>query len=343
MKPLITIVMPVYNVAPYVERALLSAIWQTYSNLEILVVDDCGPDNSMEIVEETLSKYDTRHCVRILRHDHNRGLSAARNTGLDNMRGEYVYFMDSDDEITPQSIETLVNLALKYPKAEMIQGSTHSIPDEVGDWRDINNKIDYPEYTDDHNWIERHFYALDNFIPVNAWNKLIKRSWIEETEEKLYFKEGIIHEDERWLFDVAERCHAIAFSREITYLHYQTEGSIMTSKAKSNYKSVGAMVQIVGDAIEYMKGTNCSYKLVYLIVLAIERYLIINPSTNEQEWIMPYRKQLWQLLIKTFCIGRGRLCWILLMTLCCPLWCGKGVRYIRREWLNSLYDYQIQF
>ena len=87
-KPLVTIVMPVYNVAPYIERALLSAIRQTYSNLEIILVDDCGKDDSIQIAGQIIAQYDTKHKVRIIHHDHNRGLSAARNTGLDNMKGK---------------------------------------------------------------------------------------------------------------------------------------------------------------------------------------------------------------------------------------------------------------
>ena len=78
MKPLVTIVMPIYNVARYVERALVSALNQTYTNLEIICVDDCGRDNSMEIVERVQKLYDKNSKMRIIHHDHNRANKACQ-------------------------------------------------------------------------------------------------------------------------------------------------------------------------------------------------------------------------------------------------------------------------
>ena len=338
--PLISIIVPMYNVEKYIERCIESVKAQTYAQWECICVDDCTPDKSVEILEHLIGK-DKRFFI--IHHDYNRGLSAARNTGTKAAKGEYVYYLDSDDELTPICIESLVHLAEKYPQAEIIQGSTRSIPEENGDWRDINNKIDYPEYTDNKDWIVRHFYALDNFIPVNAWNKLIRRDWIELAGDKLLFKEGIIHEDERWLFDVVECISAIAFSHEITYLHYQTEGSIMTSKAKSNYKSVSAMVIILNDALLYMKEPCRDYKLVYLATLAVNRYLIINPKTKERELIWPYRKCLWCILRKVLYRRQWYSVWTIVITLLCPLSLKKGVRFINRTNINHLVIYQEKF
>ena len=338
--PLVSIIVPMYNVEKYIERCIESVKAQTYAQWECICVDDCTPDKSVEILEH-LIEGDKR--FSILHHDKNRGLSAARNTGTKVAQGDYVYYLDSDDELTPICIESLVRLAEKYPKAEIIQGSTHSIPDEKDDWRDINNKTDYPEYTDDKDWIMRHFYALDNFIPVNAWNKLIKKEWIDAAGDKLLFVEGIIHEDERWLFDVVECISAIAFSRMITYLHYQTEGSIMTSKAKSNYKSVSSMIIILNDALQYMKEPSRDYKLVYLVALALSRYLIINPKTKEKELVCPYRRSLRRLLWEVLRFKLWYSAWTIIITFLCPLTLGKGVRYINRANIKYLEEYQNKF
>ena len=303
-------------------------------------MDDCTPDNSVAILKRMV-KDDAR--FTILRHEKNGGLSAARNTGTKAAKGEYVYYLDSDDEITPVCIEALVKLAEKYPKAEIIQGSTRSIPEEGVDWRDINTKHDYPEYTEDRDWIVRHFYALENFIPVNAWNKLVKRDWINQAGDNLYFCEGIIHEDERWLFDVVENVSAIAFSKEITYLHYQTEGSIMTNRTKSNYKSVWSMAHITNEGVEYMRGENRLYKQVYLTDLAVERYLTISPGTQVMECATPYRKALCKLLRKVLEKRQWYLAWTIGITILCPLALRKGVRYIKRVNLSQLPDYQKKY
>ena len=105
----ISIVIPVYNVAPYIKDCLHSVMVQSWQdNLECILVDDCGTDNSMQLVEERLQTYKGKIDFRIIRHQHNRGLSAARNTGIEAARGDYVFFLDSDDEITPDCIERLV-------------------------------------------------------------------------------------------------------------------------------------------------------------------------------------------------------------------------------------------
>jgi len=338
--PLVSIIVPIYNVEKYIERCIESVKAQTYAEWECICVDDCTPDKSVEEVEK-ITHGDKR--FSILHHDKNRGLSAARNTGTRAAKGEYVYYLDSDDELTPICIESLVNLAVKYPKAEIIQGSTRSIPEENGDWRDINNKIDYPEYTEDKDWIIRHFYALRNFVPINAWNKLVKKEWIDAAGDKLLFVDGIIHEDDRWSFEVTKRITAIAFSRTIGYLHYRTEGSIMANKTKSHYKSLFAEIRIIDDSYSYMNNEWQKYMLIYMGADAIETYLMINLRSEDRQLYYPYRKRLWKMLFKSMQLGLGYLAWTLLITLLCPLSFTKGVRYIRRVNLQRLIAYQEQY
>jgi glycosyltransferase involved in cell wall biosynthesis len=91
--------MPIYNVEQYIERALLSALNQTYQNLEILIVDDLGHDNSMDIVYQLKSTHPRGNCIRIITHKKNLGLGGTRNTAIESAQGKYLYFMDSDDAI----------------------------------------------------------------------------------------------------------------------------------------------------------------------------------------------------------------------------------------------------
>lgn len=106
----ISIIIPIYNVAPYVEKCINSVISQTYQGeMECILVDDCGTDNSIDLCERMLSSYKGRIHFRIVHREKNGGLSAARNTGLDIAVGTYIYFIDSDDWIDPRTIEVLVD------------------------------------------------------------------------------------------------------------------------------------------------------------------------------------------------------------------------------------------
>lgn len=105
MEPLVSVIIPVYNVRPYLREALDSVINQTYQNLEIIIVDDGSRDGSETICDEY--KADSR--VKVI-HQRNRGLSSARNTGMDNVTGEIIAFLDPDDVIHPDMINTLVTI-----------------------------------------------------------------------------------------------------------------------------------------------------------------------------------------------------------------------------------------
>ena len=109
MKPLVSIIVPIYKVEPYLRRCLDSIVNQTYTNLEIILVDDGSPDGCPQICDEYAAK-DNR---RVVIHKENGGLSDARNAGLDSCKGEYVSFVDSDDWVDEKYIEILLNLATK--------------------------------------------------------------------------------------------------------------------------------------------------------------------------------------------------------------------------------------
>ena len=88
----VSIIIPVYNVAEYIEKCLYSVIQQKTYNIECILVDDCGTDNSIEIAEKIINQYNGPISFKLLHHNHNRGLSAARNTGINIATGDYVFF-----------------------------------------------------------------------------------------------------------------------------------------------------------------------------------------------------------------------------------------------------------
>ncbi len=221
----VSIIVPVYNVASYIERCMQSIMWQTFSNIECILIDDCGSDNSMDIANNLVQHYKGPIIFKILHHDHNRGLSAARNTGINAATGDYLFFLDSDDEITPNAISLFVKEAQSHPELEMVIGNVTSEP--YNEYYDL--KVPYFPYNiiNDNNAIRRLFLTPKRIIPVMAWNKLVRYDFVKNND--LFFKEGVLHEDEHWMFFAVKYLKNIAFIKDRTYIHYETPGSIMTS------------------------------------------------------------------------------------------------------------------
>ena len=174
----VTIIIPVYNVAPYIIRCLQSVVAQTYYDIECILIDDCGTDNSIQLTEQYINRYNGAIHFTIVRHQQNIGLSAARNTGLKNATGEYIYFMDSDDAITPDCIEILTDLAKKYPDADYIQGNIITGTEELNEG---NIDSDVPEFCDNKRQLENIILCKTH---RTAWNRLIKRTFL--TKNSLY-------------------------------------------------------------------------------------------------------------------------------------------------------------
>lgn len=116
--PLISVIVPIYKVEPYLRQCLDSIVNQTYTNLEIILVDDGSPDGCPAICDEYAAKEDRI----IVIHKENGGLSDARNAGLDICRGEYIYFVDSDDYIGSEAIQTLFDHLKDHPNAVIAIG-----------------------------------------------------------------------------------------------------------------------------------------------------------------------------------------------------------------------------
>lgn len=223
----VSIIIPIYNVSDYVEACLTSVMNQTYQGeLECFLVDDCSPDNSMQKCKTLIDNYEGPITFHIISHEKNKGLSAARNTGTALSRGTYVYYLDSDDEITPNCIELLMQKVTQIPDVEMVLGFTKSIPDKAH--YHFESFRDTP-YIDSNKIIRKLFYPYHK-IPMNACNKLISKAFL--TNNNIVFMDRLIHEDELWSYFVMQHLSSIAFVFEPTYIRYYRKGSIMTTLTK---------------------------------------------------------------------------------------------------------------
>lgn len=250
-KKVISIIIPLYQVSDYIERCIRSVMSQTTTDIECIIVDDATEDDSIVKCERLIKEYNDnvnldhnldhnldgkgRIRFKILHHKMNRGLSAARNTGTKAATGEYIFYLDSDDEMTPDCMEKMMLMAEKYPEAEMVIGGYQAI--ENGRVRSFL-KGDASDYVVSNEKIVSLYYT--KCIPIFVWNKLMKRSFIEA--HKLCFKEGIVYEDDLWMFHVVKYLSAVAFLNEVTYHYYIRPGSITTShdefRKGDSYKSI---------------------------------------------------------------------------------------------------------
>lgn len=232
---LISIIIPIYNVSSYIERCLQSVMRQTYGEIECLIVDDASPDDSVEKCERLIEAYKGPARFSILHHEHNRGLSAARNTGTDAATGDYVFYLDSDDALTDDCIETLVVPVLRDASIEMVVGNYERLPDGYPLPATMMSRTDLPEAEFcGREAVRSYFFERKGFY-VTAWNKLIKRQFLQE--HQLRFMEGVLYEDNPWTHLVMKYLIHLYIVPTVTYLHYRRPGSITTgtSKEESGY------------------------------------------------------------------------------------------------------------
>lgn len=161
----VSVVVPVYGVERFVERCVESLMQQTLRDVEFIFVDDCTPDKSMEIVHGVIARYPGKE-VKFLRHDRNRGLPAARNTGMSVAKGEYIYHCDSDDFLEPELLEKLYHKAIECD-ADMVWC----------DWYLSFGKNErYMSQPDASTGREALRNALTGIMKYNVWNKITRRS-----------------------------------------------------------------------------------------------------------------------------------------------------------------------
>lgn len=263
----VSIIVPVYNVEAWIEECLRSVAAQTISeSIECIIVDDCGTDNSMDLAEKFMADYSGAIDFRILRHESNKGLSAARNSGIRAARGRYLYFLDSDDALPPHSIEALLEIASEYPSAQIVTGNFQTIP--YSPWQEsmsLRGK-NLPLFSVDRNWI--HSVFLSNFL-VMAWNKLISRKFL--IENGLFFREGILHEDNHWQAMAYHCVSAVAYTERVTYYYRVRQGSI-TQNPESNKNRYKALLTIYQEMAGMRVKWDRPWALWFLDALNFARF-----------------------------------------------------------------------
>lgn len=210
-------VVPIFKVEKYLEDCLESLIHQTYENLEIILVDDKSPDRCGAICDE-YAKRDER--IKVVHRDKNGGASAARNSGIDVAKGEYLFLMDGDDWIVEDAIEYLMENMLAY-HADCCVGGCVSVLEKK------DGSFVYQERTHMPDHCESAQKAMKMVLLQQSasWNRLFRMQIFEE----LRFPEGRINEDEPVMLKVYADMERILFLDKNTYFYRKRKNSVTTS------------------------------------------------------------------------------------------------------------------
>jgi glycosyltransferase involved in cell wall biosynthesis len=199
------------------------------AKMECIIVDDCGTDHSMDIVNETITPYQGSIQFRIVHHDKNRGLSAARNTGVNKAQGDYVLFIDSDDYLMPDAIQYMLENLSQHPKADLVMGNVKNC--KGGEL--LIHHLQKPW----HIHTPRIFFnrMLHHQIYLYAWNKLIRRSVL--VDNNIQFIEGILYEDFSWTYQLFSHLSTILLLPQVTYVYENNPSSIVNTTFSSEKAS----------------------------------------------------------------------------------------------------------
>ena len=263
----VSIVVPVYNVEKYLKESLDSAVNQSLKDIEIIAVNDGSTDNSSEILKVYEEKYSNFKVI----NQENKGLSGARNTGIVECKGEYIYFLDSDDYIDLNSMEYCYKEA-KKDNLDILTFDAETFLDEQSNIAEINKEGFYRE-----NLIEsktmsgEEFYIYSNrkgAYRAPVWLNFYKREFIEKNN--LIFYEGIVHEDEIHTSKSFILAKKIKYIPKRFFFRRVRENSIMTrrideSRIKGNYI-------IAKETYKLFKDEVLSEKTKTILIIWIRKY-----------------------------------------------------------------------
>lgn len=239
--PLVSVIVPVYNVEKYLKKCLDSILKQTYSNIEVILVDDGSTDGSGRICDECVKK-DKR--FRVV-HQKNGGVAVARNTGLSKAKGEYIAFIDSDDWVKKEYIERLMQEA-QEKNADVVQCEQITVSKE-------NEYIIYDD-AEKYNKVISGYEACEEMLYQNVvtsalWGKIIRSKLFDG----LSFKSGIIHEDLLMLYRIFKKAKEVSVIGDLLYYYFEREDSLIRKAFSKNTLDV---LDVVDEILEDTDGDD---------------------------------------------------------------------------------------
>lgn len=242
MNPLISIIVPTYNVEKYIRTCIESILAQTYRNIEVIIVNDGSTDQSLAVISDLICSH---HNIKVI-NQKNQGVSVARNTGIDAATGKYIAFVDADDKIKPDFVSSLYQIADKTG-ADIVRGS----------FRDFNGNIPkgwVPDFNVPTNYGT---IVLDQFLSSNisfvVWSSIYRLDFINSNH--IRFTPGILFEDADFTIRAYMLAKLVATSPEPNYAYrINRPGSILTTKTTKNAQKMSLSEEkIISQFISMLK------------------------------------------------------------------------------------------
>ncbi len=307
----VSVIIPVYNVEQYILTSIKSALLQTFKSIEYIIIDDCGNDNSINLICKYIENHPRKNDIFIYKHHKNRGLSAARNTGLNKANGEYIYFMDSDDEITENCIELHYN-EIKKKQSDFTVANFNLVGAKSNHIKPISKSTQQSPFI---SYLRREWN-------VSACNKLYNLEFLRNND--IVFKENLLHEDILWNYQISLLAKKIAFVEESTYLYKIREGSIVTTK--NGKRKLDSLLYILntlytdwndGKIEKNIENSFSSFFNYWRFVTALQ---LLNFDGDNNECSNYYNK------ISQLSIGKNNSIYSLFLKF--PFWCFSMIRPI---------------
>lgn len=288
----VSFIVPIYNVEKYLSECVESILAQTYSDFEMLLVDDGSPDNCPALCDDWATK-DSR--IKTL-HKPNGGSSDARNYGLDHAQGDYVVFVDSDDFwVEKDCLERLMNVVDAHPECDFIGFNCsyyYSDTKTYKKWVAYNESLSVPT---DKNIVICSLVASGTF-PMSACLKIIKRKSLSDMG--LRFIKGTIAEDIPWFIDLLEGSKKCMFVNQYIYAYRQNVAGSIT--ASGNPKSTSDLFAIVKNEVAKMKNRSIAkdakdalysflaYEFCILLTASSRMSKEIRKELMNYKWLLDY-------------------------------------------------------
>lgn len=253
-KPLISVIIPIYNVEHYLEECLNSVVNQTYKNIEIIAVNDGSNDKSLQILENYAQIYKN---IKVFNQE-NKGNSIARNKGIEHARGKYINFLDSDDYLALDTFENLVKKMERH-QLDLIRFGAEPFVDGI-DYDISKNQYDFKQYYKSEKvYKKEEFLAslqqtlLQKEFSASPCLYLVRRDIIEQNQ--IRFTPGIRYEDELFTLEVFLNVNKAMYDPNLYYKRRYRENSIMTTQAssknlKKSFDSYSYVIKEMGKLLE---------------------------------------------------------------------------------------------
>lgn len=272
-KPKVTIIMPVYKTEPYIEETIQSVLKQSYQNIELLCINDDTPDGAFEICKEYQKKY---AWIRLIENSKNQGQEATRNHGLDEMTGDYVLFLDSDDTISRDMLERMVDVAMEED-SDVVMSAYSMVVDGKERPVLVHTASPLPRTMDMGTFADLLLDPMEWKILCCVGTKLYKTSLIQQNRLR-FDRRYKYNEDGGFILSFLQMCQKVSYVNKPFYKYrIRNTGSIMSSYRPDMFQSIVRVNELLRDVLVSNQVFDRKKELYFRKLL----FVIIDSLRNE--------------------------------------------------------------